>query len=187
MNTMECIICLQTINQLVGKLECNHSFCFSCIELWNKKNKSCPLCRMDIIKISQSKRMHTGYIESCHDPKPNVDWYISSKYDSDFIENLKNGKFIPCGNSGSIPWIAPIEDTGSGKNLLSTFNTNGITNSFFKKASGKMKIECCCFCFGKSCCIEMKLIRRWTCCKEKEGLYTLQEILDIPGCSFINT
>jgi hypothetical protein len=116
--------------------------------------------------------MHSLYIKSCHDPKPKIDWFYSNKYDSEFCENLKNGGFIPCGNSGDIVWITEYDKT-----LCSTFDTDII--------SMNNKLKCCCFTSGKNCW-ENKLMRRWACCKEKVGLYTMSEILSIPGCQFID-
>ncbi|VVU94462.1 Ring finger domain [seawater metagenome] len=57
---MECTICLQELNN-PEKLECNHTFCQTCIQKWNEKNSTCPLCRKSFfIKIKQIYNTYKG-------------------------------------------------------------------------------------------------------------------------------
>ena len=41
----ECVICLDTLNENVKKLECEHYFHANCIDEWVNGHFSCPLCR----------------------------------------------------------------------------------------------------------------------------------------------
>ena len=43
-----CTICLESFNddELVEQLICNHYYHKTCIQVWFKKNSTCPLCRM---------------------------------------------------------------------------------------------------------------------------------------------
>ena len=47
----DCVICLETfqLNQKITTLDCNHYYHYKCIKEWTKKERSCPLCRIDII------------------------------------------------------------------------------------------------------------------------------------------
>ena len=44
-----CSICLDVLldDETMVTLECNHKYHASCIEEWQKRSESCPLCRMD--------------------------------------------------------------------------------------------------------------------------------------------
>lgn len=46
----ECPVCLQTDIKTISKLDCNHTFCDSCITIMTVNNKiRCPLCRKEYI------------------------------------------------------------------------------------------------------------------------------------------
>jgi hypothetical protein len=47
----ECVICLEKYEKKdkITTLECNHIFHNECIVGWTKKNKSCPLCRTNLL------------------------------------------------------------------------------------------------------------------------------------------
>lgn len=49
LQTTECILCLDSFTNIITN--CGHKFCSQCIELWIKKNHSCPICRLEIPKI----------------------------------------------------------------------------------------------------------------------------------------
>jgi hypothetical protein len=42
----ECVICMDNKPDIV--LPCGHPFCQKCIEMWNKSNQTCPLCRQTV-------------------------------------------------------------------------------------------------------------------------------------------
>ncbi len=50
--SIDCSICLISLNNEFIKLPCNHKFHDSCIKEWNKKNNTCPLCRSIVIPIN---------------------------------------------------------------------------------------------------------------------------------------
>ena len=54
---MSCPICMQPITNKCS-LECNHNFCFSCIEKWCDQKSNCPICRssINLTKIKKQTR-----------------------------------------------------------------------------------------------------------------------------------
>ena len=48
-STFECCICLENTGDSITL--CHHSFCYSCINQWFKKNNSCPICRVTLEKV----------------------------------------------------------------------------------------------------------------------------------------
>ena len=49
----DCSICLDSLNNKLVKLDCNHLFHFDCIK--NITNNSCPLCRREITNLPLCK------------------------------------------------------------------------------------------------------------------------------------
>ena len=47
----ECVICFEKYEKKdkITTLECNHIFHHKCISDWTKQNKSCPLCRINLL------------------------------------------------------------------------------------------------------------------------------------------
>ena len=47
---MDCPICLKHINNIeLSITNCNHNFCYTCLNNWFQKNKkTCPMCRENI-------------------------------------------------------------------------------------------------------------------------------------------
>ena len=47
----ECVICLEKYEKKdkITRLECNHLFHNKCIVVWTNQNKSCPLCRINLL------------------------------------------------------------------------------------------------------------------------------------------
>tara|TARA_B100000029_G_C17190438_1_gene820395 strand:- start:336 stop:686 length:351 start_codon:yes stop_codon:yes gene_type:complete len=47
---MDCPICLKHINDIeLSITNCNHNFCYTCLNNWFQKNKkTCPMCRENI-------------------------------------------------------------------------------------------------------------------------------------------
>lgn len=41
----QCIICIQTLNDNVKKLNCGHEFHLNCITVWLNQKNTCPICR----------------------------------------------------------------------------------------------------------------------------------------------
>lgn len=107
--------------------------------------------------------LHSGYVESCHEPKHDIEWYLNHKdfngnlrFYQDFCDALESGGFIPCGSSGCLTW---------------NFDEKGNLCCGDKCPKGSAT---CCFVFGKSC-DKMILKRRWTCCG-KMGVCTLDDM-----------
>lgn len=49
----ECILCMNEIDKHDShKLDCNHYFCKSCINVWLEERNDCPLCSNEINKIN---------------------------------------------------------------------------------------------------------------------------------------
>jgi hypothetical protein len=46
---IECSICLENIENDSIVLSCNHSFHKTCIENWFLRDRTCPMCRVNII------------------------------------------------------------------------------------------------------------------------------------------
>ncbi len=49
-----CVICTDSIDAIQGKLSCQHSFCFDCIQQWARIATVCPLCKAEFSSISKS-------------------------------------------------------------------------------------------------------------------------------------
>ena len=62
---IKCPICMEIINNLCD-LDCGHSFCKNCIELWLKNKKTCPICTKKPKKLKKP-----NYIA-----KSIIDWYV---------------------------------------------------------------------------------------------------------------
>ena len=47
----ECVICLDKfeLNEKITTLSCNHYYHYNCIKEWTQKERSCPLCRLNIV------------------------------------------------------------------------------------------------------------------------------------------
>ena len=77
---MPCAICLESKHwyQEIRKLKCNHKFHLRCIQNWSSINKTCPICRIQILpqkpvnfliikgidNISVETLLHSAGIES---------------------------------------------------------------------------------------------------------------------------
>ena len=119
---------------------------------------------------------HPGYIESCHEPKCSK-WYKEYKvkkddleydrYSKEFCDNLEHGGFIPCGNSGQLPFCFIDGELD-------------ITQKEYKSMKRK---STCCFVFGKLC-DKVCTKRRWTCCK-REFSGNLEDAILYKGCKKI--
>jgi len=42
----ECVICMERQAE-ISLSGCNHEFCESCIQQWNQKSHTCPMCRQE--------------------------------------------------------------------------------------------------------------------------------------------
>jgi hypothetical protein len=51
MGQIDCVICLETLEEDSKVLACNHSFHSSCISEWENNKNECPICREPIHKI----------------------------------------------------------------------------------------------------------------------------------------
>ena len=49
----KCAICLSKKKNPIEINNCHHIFCSKCIRKWYKINKSCPLCKSNIISLNQ--------------------------------------------------------------------------------------------------------------------------------------
>ena len=46
---IECVLCFDAQTNLISC--CGHKFCFQCINIWVKKNYSCPTCRLELPNV----------------------------------------------------------------------------------------------------------------------------------------
>lgn len=61
-----CPICLSTIQNITLALDCQHKFCYACINEWVTNHSRCPLCRQTIHHIRHKTRNEAG-VEVDHD------------------------------------------------------------------------------------------------------------------------
>jgi len=47
LSTEKCAICLCSIDQMTKLDACSHIFCYSCIHMWSKNKRTCPLCNAE--------------------------------------------------------------------------------------------------------------------------------------------
>lgn len=100
---MECAICLNNISSecpdvLVKELSCGHRFHFGCIYKWSYINKTCPLCRQDIILHDENKKpdTHYGYIKDVNQVDERVNDCINVATLDDIKRNINDIKSILC-------------------------------------------------------------------------------------------
>lgn len=119
------------------------------------------------------KYYHPGHIETCHETPINdeniLKWYKNRipNCTQRYLYNLEHGRFIPCGNSGSILYMF----------LNDKLDVGNTTSKHYP----------CCFVYGQTC-HEAKLLRRWTCC-DQEQHSDLHDMIKIRGCqkvTFLN-
>ena len=60
-----CVICMDDCSNEIGYLNCNHEFCFECINNWSINKKICPICKkkFDIIKIKKNKKNNNSQLK----------------------------------------------------------------------------------------------------------------------------
>ena len=63
-DNIECCICLQKLENNIEKLNCSHLFHIKCINKWRKKNSNCPICRKNIISISNYSKNSKTFVLS---------------------------------------------------------------------------------------------------------------------------
>ena len=120
---------------------------------------------------------HPGYVESCHEPRKNVDWYEQEKlprydlqfrYSRAFCNALQTGGFIPCGNSGGLPFVFLKPNDTTADLCLHRISSSLAT---------------CAFVYGTPC--EGKILkRRWTCCR-KELVCKFDDMITLKGCRLV--
>ena len=49
-----CIICSEMYYEGVTVSPCGHVFCGHCLEVWEEKNNTCPICRLKMRNISKA-------------------------------------------------------------------------------------------------------------------------------------
>lgn len=50
--TIICVICLELVGEAATALPCRHNhFHFSCLGTWLQQNRSCPLCKVEVISV----------------------------------------------------------------------------------------------------------------------------------------
>jgi len=115
---MDCPICLQEIKNSF-QLECMHSFCQICINIWKDKSNTCPVCRGQITSLKtnystiySSSNFNTIYdsFEGCnvikgmlHGFTPTLSKYLlddkillCTRNHHQFIIHKPNGIIIEC-------------------------------------------------------------------------------------------
>lgn len=81
----ECSICLGDKTDEI-LLNCKHSFCKECINLWEKTNPTCPLCR---VKIKRKKRKKNK-LNKKEEPYVKVIDFNDYMSEEDFILYMRN-------------------------------------------------------------------------------------------------
>ncbi|MBH10051.1 MAG: hypothetical protein CMG74_06835 [Candidatus Marinimicrobia bacterium] len=83
LNYMDCPICLKHINDIeLSITNCNHNFCYTCLNNWFQKNKkTCPMCRENINYFKYDNEINRIiYInpvnQSNNTPNPNTNNYV---------------------------------------------------------------------------------------------------------------
>ena len=84
---LTCAIC-QSIFKNPSRINCGHTYCKICIDMWFKTNKNCPICRVKIAKSKASKDL--------------------------IAENIINNLEVKCSNKGC-PWIGMLDMFNSHK------------------------------------------------------------------------
>jgi len=85
----ECVICMERKARVV--MDCTHAFCNVCLEKWNEKSMTCPLCRM-VKQPNSTPPIRRGKGKS--KASSNNDWWIIeegediSNYFDEFLAQL---------------------------------------------------------------------------------------------------
>ena len=53
--SQNCVICMDQCTEKIGYLQCNHEFCFECINNWSNNKKTCPICNKKFSNIKTKK------------------------------------------------------------------------------------------------------------------------------------
>lgn len=87
----ECVICMERKARVV--MDCTHAFCDVCLEKWNEKSMTCPLCRM-AKQPTNSNTPPTRRGKGKSKASSNNDWWIIeegediSNYFDEFLAQL---------------------------------------------------------------------------------------------------
>jgi hypothetical protein len=80
----DCPICLENFNNLgddnkVTEIECNHIFCFKCIDKWFIKKSQCPICKKNYCpEVEDENENDFNFtIDDDDEPPPLVEDYSS--------------------------------------------------------------------------------------------------------------
>ena len=78
----DCPICLENLNNLgddnkVTEIECNHIFCFKCIDKWFIKKSQCPICKKNYCPEVEDENDFNFTIDDDDEPPPLVEDYSS--------------------------------------------------------------------------------------------------------------
>ena len=78
----DCPICLENLNNLsddnkATEIECNHIFCFKCIDKWFIKKSQCPICKKNYCPEVEDENDFNFTIDDDDEPPPLVEDYSS--------------------------------------------------------------------------------------------------------------
>ena len=68
----KCVICHEPENCIRGVLDCDHSYCFTCIKKWLSKSLSCPICKIHprlIRKFKNKQFVSSEFTRQWRDPR----------------------------------------------------------------------------------------------------------------------
>lgn len=100
----ECSICLTNIIN-IGKLNCDHKFCYDCINHWSATNGLCPLCRQLITHVNDVQlNKHNDFFitDDIVIMGNNISTDGSYMLSSNYITTSSNGNNLTIGNTLTI-------------------------------------------------------------------------------------
>lgn len=103
----KCPVCLSEIEDVTFAINCNHEFCFDCIEHWVQQRNRCPVCRQVIHSIRHQVRGESGGWEERDVPvRPNPE--TSQAY----IINFEFFTLVQTAEDGPMFVIQPVRLRG---------------------------------------------------------------------------
>ncbi|KAF2071287.1 hypothetical protein CYY_007394 [Polysphondylium violaceum] len=89
-DSSNCSICLSPINDPTTIQECNHLFCFECIDSWSKNKNECPLCKIEIKSLYKLNSQEITTVLEPKKPNPSlVDVDLACLDNRYFLEEIE--------------------------------------------------------------------------------------------------